>query len=135
MHELSIAAAVVESAQDTARRHGASSVEAVRLRVGELSGVVADALRFSFEVVTEGTELAGAELVVEDVPARARCAACALEFAPGVPLRLWCPECGEGATELVAGRELEIVDVTLPPAGASRGGGSVPQGERQGGVA
>ncbi|MCG3041447.1 hydrogenase maturation nickel metallochaperone HypA [Streptomyces sp. S1A] len=134
MHELSIAAAVVESAQDTARRHGASSVEAVRLRVGELSGVVADALRFSFEVVTEGTELAGAELVIEDVPARARCTACALEFAPGVPLRLWCPECGEGATEVVAGRELEIVDVTLPPAGASCDGGSAPQGERQGGI-
>ncbi|WP_410534909.1 hydrogenase maturation nickel metallochaperone HypA [Streptomyces sp. KL2] len=101
MHELSIAAAVVESAQDTARRPGASSVEAVRLRMGELSGVVADALRFSFEVVTEGTALAGAELVVEDVPARARCTACALEFgvevrsdtAPlGEPLpRICCP--------------------------------------------
>jgi hydrogenase nickel incorporation protein HypA/HybF len=134
MHELSIAAAVVESAEDAARRHGASSVTAVRLRVGELSGVVADALRFSFEVVTEGTALAGARLLVEHVPARARCASCGLEFAPGTPLRLWCPECGESATELVAGRELEIVDVTLPPATAPRGG-TAPQAGRQGGSA
>ncbi|HEX5568417.1 MAG TPA: hydrogenase maturation nickel metallochaperone HypA [Streptomyces sp.] len=121
MHELSIAAAVAESAEHTARRHGASSVEAVRLRVGELSGVVADALRFSFEVVAEGTPLADAELLIEEVPARARCGECALEFAAGTPLRLWCPGCGGTATELVAGRELEIVDVTLPEDGVCPG--------------
>ncbi|MEE1940197.1 hydrogenase maturation nickel metallochaperone HypA [Streptomyces sp. TRM 70361] len=114
MHELSIAAAVAESAQDAARRHGAASVESVRVRVGELSGVVPDALRFSFEVVTEGTALAGAALVVEEVPARARCGDCAGQFAPGTPPRLWCPGCRGAAVELVAGRELEIADVTLP---------------------
>ncbi|WP_031511482.1 hydrogenase maturation nickel metallochaperone HypA [Streptomyces megasporus] len=130
MHELSIALAVAESAEEAARGHGADAVESVRLRVGELSGVVADALRFSFEVIAQGPPLAGAELRIEEVPARARCRACAEEFAPGTPPRLWCPECGEAETELVAGRELEIVDVTLTEGRPCPGSRSTRQEER-----
>ncbi|HZX38756.1 MAG TPA: hydrogenase maturation nickel metallochaperone HypA [Streptomyces sp.] len=114
MHELSIAAAVVERAGHTARAHGATSVEAVRLRIGELAGVVGDALRFSFELVAEGTVVAGAELIVEDVPARARCGGCGKEFAVGSPPHLWCPGCDRPAAQLLTGRELELVEVRLP---------------------
>ncbi|MDH2390829.1 hydrogenase maturation nickel metallochaperone HypA [Streptomyces sp. HNM0663] len=113
MHELSIAAAVVERAQETARAHGAATVDAVRLRVGELSGVVGDALRFSFRLAAEGTALAGAELIVEEVPARAACDGCDAEFAVGSPPRLWCPRCERPAARLLAGRELELIGVQL----------------------
>lgn len=117
MHELAIAAAVVESAEKAAHQHGASSVESVRLRVGELAGVVADALRFSFDLVAEGTALAGATLVIEEIPARARCADCVAEFAVGSPPRLCCPRCGLAAPELLSGGELELAAVTLAEAG------------------
>ncbi|MEV4442458.1 hydrogenase maturation nickel metallochaperone HypA [Streptomyces sp. NPDC049577] len=113
MHELSIATAVVEQAEDLARRHGAHAVEAVRLRVGELSGVVPDALRFSFDVAREGTALAAARLLVEEVPARARCGPCGTDFAVGMPPMLWCPRCDRPAPQLLSGRELEITAVEL----------------------
>lgn len=114
MHELSIAVAVVETAERTARTHGADAVEAVRLRVGELAGVVPDALLFSFGLAAEGTPVAGAELLVDQVAARAACDGCAHEFAVGCPPHLWCPGCGRPASRVVAGRELEVVDVRLP---------------------
>jgi Zn finger protein HypA/HybF involved in hydrogenase expression len=38
------------------------------VRVGDLSGVVADAMSFCFDVTTADTPLAGARLVVEEVP-------------------------------------------------------------------
>ncbi|MCZ7416874.1 MULTISPECIES: hydrogenase maturation nickel metallochaperone HypA [unclassified Streptomyces] len=126
MHELSIATAVVESADEAARRHGATAVESVRLRVGELAGVVPDALRFSFELAAEGTALAGARLLIEDVPARARCARCPDAFAVGSPPRLECPDCGGPAAELLTGRELEIAAVTLPEPAAAATGGTPP---------
>lgn len=126
MHELSIAAAIVETTEEAARRHGASAVESVRLRVGELSGVVAGALRFSFEVAAEDTLLAGAQLVIEEVPGRARCAPCDQEFAVGSPPRLCCPRCTAPTAELVAGRELEIAAVTLPDDGACPVAGHAP---------
>nr|WP_079170897.1 MULTISPECIES: hydrogenase maturation nickel metallochaperone HypA [unclassified Streptomyces] len=117
MHELSIATAIVERATELAQAHGGGAVSAVTVRVGELSGVVADALAFSFEVVREGTPLAAARLVVEEVPARAHCDPCGTAFDVGSPPLFWCPRCDRAAPELLSGRELDItgVDLTDPP--------------------
>ncbi|GAA2722276.1 MULTISPECIES: hydrogenase maturation nickel metallochaperone HypA [Streptomyces] len=118
MHELSIATAIVERAAALARPHGPAAVAAVRVRVGELAGVVPDALRFSFAVARQDTELAAARLDVEEIPARARCAACAHDFAVGTPPFLWCPRCEGSTTHLLSGRELEITGIELQEASA-----------------
>lgn len=112
MHEMSVALAVVDQVAEAADRAGdVTAVRAVRLRVGELAGVVPDALAFGFELACAGTLLEGAELVTEAVPGRARCTPCAHEWAVGMPPRLTCPACGGTRTDLLAGRELQIVDV------------------------
>ncbi|WP_329571538.1 hydrogenase maturation nickel metallochaperone HypA [Kitasatospora sp. NBC_01266] len=111
MHEMSIAVAVVEQVERAAREHGATAVEAIRLQVGELAGVVPQSLEFCFELACAETVLAGASLTVEPVPARARCSGCAREWAVGMPPDLGCPHCPGVAGELLAGRELQILDV------------------------
>lgn len=111
MHEMSIAMAVVCQVEEAARAQGAESVEAVTLTVGELAGVVPDALRFSFSLACEGTVLAGAELFTQEVAGRARCASCGREWATGVPPRLCCATCGDSRTDLLSGRELQIATV------------------------
>lgn len=59
MHEL----ALMESVVDTiAEQLGDARVAVVRLEIGRLAGVAVDALRFSFDVCTAGTPLAGATL-------------------------------------------------------------------------
>ncbi|GHJ42550.1 hydrogenase maturation nickel metallochaperone HypA [Streptomyces sp. TS71-3] len=113
MHELSIATALVDRAEEVARRHGDRAVTAVRIRVGELAGVVPDALRFSFGLAAAGTAAAAAVLHVEDVRARARCEPCDTTFAVGTPPFLWCPRCELPASGVVSGRELEITAVEL----------------------
>ncbi|MFE7775047.1 hydrogenase maturation nickel metallochaperone HypA [Streptomyces sp. NPDC057445] len=111
MHEMSIALAVVDQVAQAARPAGATAVRSVRLQVGELAGVVADALTFSFELACAGTVLEGAELIAESVPGRARCAPCAGDWAVGMPPQLCCPVCGAATAELVSGRELRITAV------------------------
>ncbi|MEE1752103.1 hydrogenase maturation nickel metallochaperone HypA/HybF [Streptomyces sp. SP18CS02] len=112
MHEMSIAMAVVDQVeQAAARAGGVTAVRSVRLRVGELAGVVPDALAFCFELACAGTLLEGAELVTESVPGRARCAPCAGEWAVGMPPLLCCPVCGEATAGLLSGRELRIARV------------------------
>jgi hydrogenase nickel incorporation protein HypA/HybF len=65
MHELAITegivAAVTEKLPD-------KKITQVRLEIGALSGVVADSLRFSFDLVTEGTNLEGASLEIIESP-------------------------------------------------------------------
>ena len=56
MHELSIAMSIVDMAQEEAERRNAT-VDAVHLELGLLSGVVADALLFSYEIACAGTRL------------------------------------------------------------------------------
>ncbi len=110
MHEMSLAMAVIDQVEHAAAENGATAVSAVRVQVGELAGVVGDALRFSFSLACAGTVLEGAELLTEDVPGRARCAPCATGWDTGMPPKLCCPACG-GAAELLSGRELQITGV------------------------
>ena len=60
MHELSIAVNIVDIACEEAERQGDSRVDAVYLNLGALSGVVKDALLFSWDLACEGTRIAGA---------------------------------------------------------------------------
>ncbi|WP_128436727.1 hydrogenase maturation nickel metallochaperone HypA [Streptomyces cyaneus] len=118
MHELSIATAIIERADELARADGTEAVSAVTVRVGELAGVVPDALDFAFEVARDGTALAAARLVVEEVPAQAYCGPCSEEFPVGMPPFFWCPRCDQPSTELRSGRELEIIGIEPLPAPA-----------------
>ena len=95
-----------------ARRAGASRVHVIRLRVGALSGVVPEALQFAFEALAIGTLAEGAELAVENVPARFWCAVCAREFEAG---RMFaeCPDCNTPSAELRGGREMEVASLEI----------------------
>jgi hydrogenase nickel incorporation protein HypB len=111
MHELSIAHAVVRTVVD-ALPDPAARITAVRLRIGELSGVVPQALGFAFEVATAGTPLAGAALVVDRAPVVIDCPTCGRQALADVRSFI-CPGCGVACGEVVGGKELDIVDVTL----------------------
>jgi hydrogenase nickel incorporation protein HypA/HybF len=107
MHELSIAESVLETVRaELARRPGAR-LHKVGLRVGELSGVNADALNFSFEVLVRGTDLEPVALEIESSPRRHRCPECNTVFTVE-NYDVACPNCGATATECVAGQELEF---------------------------
>ena len=108
MHELSLAAELVAVAEEAARAAGAARVTAVRLRIGDLSGVAVDALRFAYDVVTAGTLLAGSRLDAVRVPAAVYCPRCerVAELASVQDFR--CPACGTPTGDVRAGRELEI---------------------------
>jgi hydrogenase nickel incorporation protein HypA/HybF len=107
MHELSIAMGIVEAAQEEGARRGAE-VTAVHLRLGALSGVVKDALEFSWEVATQDTVLAGAKLIVEDVPVVIYCASCKGERELPSMQSFACPECGTPTMDIRRGKELEV---------------------------
>ena len=66
MHELSIALSLVELACEEASQRQLGSVQALHLRIGAQSGVVKEALRFSFDVAASGTPIEGATLSIED---------------------------------------------------------------------
>jgi hydrogenase nickel incorporation protein HypA/HybF len=116
MHELSIAASIVESVSETAASYPGSTVKQVRLRIGALASVIEDSLKFCWEITVEGTPLQGAELVVQIVPVLAHCAACGKDGELPNLQSFRCPHCGEPVTDLRQGRELEIESIEIDEA-------------------
>ena len=107
MHELSIAMGIVDAALDESQRRGVE-VSAVHLRLGALSGVVKDALLFSYEVACRDTPLEGSQLIVEDIPVIVFCPQCQAERElPSVQL-FACPKCGTPTMDVRHGKELEV---------------------------
>lgn len=112
MHELAVAQEILALVQRHVPAHQASLVRAVRVRIGELAGVVPDSLEFCFGAVVAGTAWQGAALVMTRVPGEACCLACAAVFPTVVP-GAGCPACGGGQVRMVRGRELHLDAVDL----------------------
>ncbi len=107
MHELSIAMGIVEAATEEAQKRGVQ-VSAVHLRLGALSGVVKDALLFSYEVACQDTPLAGSKLMIEDVPVVIFCPKCNDKRELVSLQSFTCPECGTPTMNILQGKELEV---------------------------
>jgi hydrogenase nickel incorporation protein HypA/HybF len=112
MHELSICQAMMSQVEAIAAREGASSVAAITLRIGPLSGVVPELLQQAFTIARVGTLAADAELVTELQPIRVRCLECDAE-SQVEPNRLLCSACGSYRTQVTSGDELLLASVEL----------------------
>jgi hydrogenase nickel incorporation protein HypA/HybF len=108
MHELSIAMSIVELAQEEAEERGVK-VNAVHLKLGALSGVVKHALLSSYEMACDDTPLQGSRLVIEDVAVVIFCPNCKVQRPLSSIQFFCCAECGAPASEIVQGKELEVV--------------------------
>jgi hydrogenase nickel incorporation protein HypA/HybF len=108
MHELGITRNIVAIVAEHARNR---PVKRVAVDIGRLSGVMSEAIRFSFDVVAAGTCVAGAELVIRDVEGRGRCRACGTDFALST-LFAPCP-CGSRDVVCIAGEELKVREYEL----------------------
>lgn len=113
MHELSIAMSIIEGATQEAARRGGAQVHAVHLKLGPLSGVVKDALLFSYGLACEGTPLQGSQLVIEEIPVTVYCSGCDAEKTLESIQRFGCPTCGMSTPEVINGRELELVAIEI----------------------
>jgi hydrogenase nickel incorporation protein HypA/HybF len=108
VHELAIVEGVVDA---VAERLPGAQVTCVRLEIGALSGVVADSVRFCFELATEGTYLQGARLEITEPAGECRCRVCGQTFHPDMPIMV-CP-CGSADITVLAGQELKITSVMV----------------------
>jgi hydrogenase nickel incorporation protein HypA/HybF len=108
MHELAITQSVVTTVSE---QLGSAKVTAVTLEIGLLSGVVADSVRFCFDLCAQGTILEGARLEIIEVPGRGYCRQCQadVEIEDSIPL---CT-CGSADLEILSGQQLKITQVEV----------------------
>jgi hydrogenase nickel incorporation protein HypA/HybF len=113
MHELSIALSIVEGVEEELARRPDAHAGAIHLKLGPLSGVVKEALLFSYEIACEGTRLEGSRLEIEEMPVVLYCSACRQE-RPAISMqRLCCAVCDTPSADIRGGSELEVFALEL----------------------
>jgi hydrogenase nickel incorporation protein HypA/HybF len=107
MHEMSIAQSVLDIIVQETQNHNVKRVLSVALKVGELSAVETESLRFCFELLTQGTVAEGAQLDIERVAVTCRCLECGSHFRVQ-ELMFSCTACESSRIEMLTGRELSL---------------------------
>jgi hydrogenase nickel incorporation protein HypA/HybF len=107
MHELSIAASIIDLAQEEASSRGVR-VLAIHLKLGPLAGVVREALLGSFDIAAAGTALERAHLVIAETPIVVFCPNCQGPRTPVSMQYMRCRECDTPTPEVLEGTELQV---------------------------
>jgi len=112
MHEMAVTQSILDIAIRHAQQAGAKHIRQINLVIGEMSGVVDDAVQLYFDFLSQETLAAGARLAFERRPAVYRCRACETSFNP--PGYEWtCPSCGALDFDIVSGREFRVESIEV----------------------
>ncbi|HEX4038965.1 MAG TPA: hydrogenase maturation nickel metallochaperone HypA [Acidobacteriaceae bacterium] len=111
MHELSIALSMIERIEEEAVKHS-GKVRSAQVKIGVLSGVDCEALKFAWEIARAGTDLEETELEIEKVALLVRCPACGKTYSPEIQ-SLFCQECITPEQNILTGKELELTTLEI----------------------
>jgi hydrogenase nickel incorporation protein HypA/HybF len=109
MHEMAITQNIVAICDEHA---AGRRVTSVTLEIGDLAGVVPDAVEFCFDACTRDTRMEGAKLVIHRIPAMAHCPSCGSEVAVRACFDP-CPSCGVFGLDMITGEELRVKELEV----------------------
>jgi hydrogenase nickel incorporation protein HypA/HybF len=110
MHEYSIAQALYDGVMTHATARGATSIQQVHVRIGELSGVDVGLLDTAWRTFRVRTPCADADMTVQVVAARWGCRACGTSARQDGALR--CANC-QGPLTLAEGDEILLDRIVM----------------------
>ncbi|MBN1801587.1 MAG: hydrogenase maturation nickel metallochaperone HypA [Candidatus Lokiarchaeota archaeon] len=121
MHEFAFAYDIFKVAEATAKKYNAKRITQVLLEIGELTLIVPELLKKSFEMATAGSIAEGAELVIQILPGKIRCRDCnkesnvtLTEEAQLTGLQLFrCGHCQSNNTEVIYGKSANVKNIKI----------------------
>jgi hydrogenase nickel incorporation protein HypA/HybF len=108
MHELGITQEIIEIVSE---HSNGAKVTRVVLEIGKLSAILPDAVRFCFDLCSEGTVAEGACLEIIETPGQARCRQCDALVMLDKPFGRC--DCGSTDLEWLTGEELKIKEMEV----------------------
>jgi len=121
MHEFAFAMDIFKIAEATAKKYKAEKISEVLLEIGELTLIVPELLKRSFEIATAGTIAEGAYLNIQIIPGKLKCRDCnkisevtITKEAQLTGLQLfYCPLCKSNNTEVVDGKKANVKNIKI----------------------
>jgi hydrogenase nickel incorporation protein HypA/HybF len=121
MHEFSFAYNIFKVAEATAIKYNAKKISEVYLEIGELTLIVPELLKKSFEMATAGSIAEGAELIIELTPGKIKCRQCEKtstvtlseeSYLTGLQL-FQCQHCKSKDTEIIEGKKANVKNIKI----------------------
>jgi hydrogenase nickel incorporation protein HypA/HybF len=111
MHEFGLCEGVLDAVR---QRAGGRRVTGVRVRFGVRHAVDEESLAQAFSMMAEGTEAAGAAVVLVTVPATIVCPDCGFS-GETTDLLATCPRCASPDARISGGDEMVLESITYAP--------------------
>jgi len=121
MHEVSVMSSILEQVLSELEKHDVVKVEEVELVVGELTFLGHEQLSFAYEIMTKGTLLEGAELMMVSEEIEVECPSCGYiggvdhlegeEYHLSVPV-LKCPKC-DSKVNVIRGKRCGVTSMKV----------------------
>ena len=110
MHELSIAQSILDIVSQNLPAGNTTHVKSVKVRIGKLSNVLPDSLRFCFEAITKDSNFEKTQLILNIIPISIKCNDCK-KLTEINDFVFSCPGCNSTNINVVAGNELNIEEI------------------------
>ncbi|GAV23784.1 hydrogenase maturation nickel metallochaperone HypA/HybF [Carboxydothermus pertinax] len=107
MHETALMESVLAILEESARKNGINKITKVKLKVGELTNALPEALELAFEAAKGDLLTKNAVLEIEQVKAYFRCQSCEKIFSLESP-GFYCTFCHSRYVKIISGDELLI---------------------------
>jgi hydrogenase nickel incorporation protein HypA/HybF len=114
MHEMAVTESILRITLEHAEKAKARRVSAITIRLGQLSSLVDDSIRFYWDLIAKDTIAEKAELRFERIPSRALCLDCGMEF-PLPKDSFACPKCRSERFRITAGEEMIVDNIEIEP--------------------
>lgn len=112
MHELGLVFQIIGTVDEVKREQSLGEIDTITLEIGEMTDVVPRFIEEAWSVAKESTEYPNAKMVVEVIPARAKCKSCG-EVHLAKDVLFECPKCNSTDFEIISGREFEIKNIIV----------------------
>lgn len=116
MHEFSTAVSILQTILRIAEKNKAKKILEVHLRVGELTLLNIEQLKFAFQIASQETIASEAKLIIETEKVRIKCNECGFEGELnnlGEYYPLTCPKCSSFNVELLGGKSLVLKEIKI----------------------
>ena len=107
MHELSVTQGILKICKEEQEKNNFKKIKEIRIKVGELTGLVPNCIDYYFEIISKDTVAEGAKLIIEKLPIIINCESCLYEGE--IPKGQYiCPNCGSYKIKIKNGREFYV---------------------------
>ena len=114
MHEVSVALGMVDELQKIAQKNNAKKILTIKLKIGRLSGIVTDSLKFAFDAVKlDYPFISSAEITIDEIALIYKCNDCNLSFETDDIYFPSCVNCKSYNLTIVSGEEQHIENVEI----------------------